>query len=76
VLLNGGNKSYRVAEKPQKPSIKLVSTPVYLSSVLFPAGLYCKIFKGIIGVYQLSGEEDSVHAYVLRGAWFDIGNAG
>jgi glucose-1-phosphate thymidylyltransferase len=74
-----GTRVIELAEKPQNPQSSLVSTACYIfpSRIIPLLDLYCKNIKrdNLGSFISYLAEEDSVHAYVIDGAWFDIGNA-
>lgn len=74
-----GTRVVELTEKPQNPQSSLVSTACYIfpSRIIPLLDLYCKNIKrdNLGSFISYLAEEDSVHAYVIDGAWFDIGSA-
>ncbi len=74
-----GTRVVELAEKPQNPKSSLVSTACYIfpSRIIPLLDCYCKNTKrdNLGSFISYLAEEDSVHAYVIDGAWFDIGSA-
>lgn len=74
-----GTRVVELTEKPQNPQSSLVSTACYIfpSRIIPLLDRYCKNTKrdNLGSFISYLAEADSVHTYVIDGAWFDIGSA-